>query len=615
MRVAARFGARRLWRDLRRALLRLPFARALALRLLPSPSARARRWYRRYAAGCDPAAIAWSGAARFTVVLPIHRPPPAWLAEAIASVRAQTYPRWELICVDDGSADPAIADLLARAVAADPRITALTLDENRGVSHACNLGLTRAAGDYVLCLDHDDRLEPHALARLATAAHESGRDILTADEALTDADLDRVRAVQARGLFCHDYYLSHPFVVHPIAVRTDVARRAGFDESLHISQDIDFTLRALAAANGVCHVPDILYRWRTTPGSAGHRRMDDVMRVGCAIREAHLRRIGFPQATVRPGPSFNTFGVRWHARPEGRVLAIVPTRNRAALLRRCLDTVRATTAGLAVDFVVIDHESDEPDCRALLAALTDTAAARVLPWSGAFNFSAMNNAAARACRDGHDVLLFLNNDVAALAPGWLEAMLDLAMRRDVGAVGATLLYPNGRVQHAGVAVGLMGTAEHLYKTLPFRPDAPGFLCGLHATRSVSAVTGACLLIPAAVFEEVGGFDEDLPVGFNDTDLCLRIGATGRRVLVSAEAVLLHDESVSRGVTRPGDDHHPADTARFRARHAALLAEGDHHLSPLLARDNPTLLLDPRARRTAATRWRSTASVLPLARER
>jgi len=366
----------------------------------------------------------------------------------------------------------------------------------------------------------------------------------------------------------------------------------------------------LEVARGVTHVPDILYRWRTHTNSAGHRKQSAVMANTCALKTAHLRRIGFPDAEVSHGPSFNTFTVRYFGHPRGRILGIIPTKNQVHLLRRCIETVRATTEGLDLDLMVVDHESDDPKTLAYLQDIEASGTARVLSYRGEFNFGAINNHAVNTCGAGYDYFLFLNNDIEATMPGWLDAMLDLGMRADVGSVGATLVYPDGSVQHSGVIVGLCGPAEHAFKTVPFRSDAPGHGAGLHATREYSAVTAACMLVPAQVFHAVHGFDEQLAVGFNDTDLCLRIGKMGNRIVNCAEAVLVHHESATRGQSLDGHDAHPQDSALFVRRYKDLIKFGDPHFSPLLSNEDATLVLKPSARLEPSIRYSTVTNFLP-----
>jgi GT2 family glycosyltransferase len=571
-------------------------------------------WFAWYRLGADHHAIRWRGSTTFSIVMPVYKVRLEWLAEAIASVRRQTYPHWELICIDDHSENAELGVMLRRAEANDGRVRTVTLERNQGISQATNIGIAQATGEYVLFLDHDDMLEPHALARLADAAFAAAADILYGDEVVTGESADDIQGVQARPTFSHSYYLAHPYFVHPVAVRTELARQVGgLDVGLAISQDVDFVLRALEVAKKVTHVPDILYRWRTSTRSAGHAQQAEVMAATCAAKTAHLRRLGFAEAEVRAGPSFNTFRVRYFGAPAGRVLGIVPTKNQTGLLRRCLESVRATTAGVALDLVVVDHQSDDPETQEYLRALEAAGTARVLHYAGAFNFSAINNLAVATCGAGYDDFLFLNNDIEAIEPGWLGAMMDLAMRQDVGAVGATLLFPDRTVQHAGVIVGLYEAAEHAFKSLSYRGDEPGYGAGLHATREYCAVTAACMLVPAEVFRAVKGFDERLKVGFNDTDLCLRIGQQGYRILNCGEAVLMHHESVSRGKGPEGYDPHPRDSALFRSRYKRLLREGDPHFSPLLGLDNTVFGLRSMARLSRTIRYRSQTDFLPRGR--
>ena len=499
-------------------------------------------WYSAYRRGFDYQSIVWRGSAKISVVMPVYKIKPQWLDVAIQSVLKQTYPYWELIVIDDGSNDSALSKLIDDFTAKDTRIKAVALSRNFGISRAANEGIKIASGEYILFMDHDDLIEPHALARLADAAFSENSDVVFADEVVTGEEIDDIRSIRARPKFSYTYYLSYAYIVHPIMVRTTLARAVGgLASSLTISQDIDFVLRVLEYAKAVTHVPDVLYRWRTLSASAGHKRMTAVMKTTARLKTEHLRRLGFLGASVNKGASFNTFSVRYFSQPKGRILVVIPTKDQVALLRRCIDSVRKTTSGLNIDIVVVDHQSNNLETKDYLRSLHRAGAAQIVPYDGPFNYSAINNKAIAAYGHAHDYFLFLNNDIEAKRTGWLEAMLDLAMRSDVGAVGANLLYPDGTVQHSGVIIGIRGLAEHAHKTVPLRANDAGYNGSLHATREYSAVTAACMLVPAKVFREAGGFDELLAVGFNDTDLCLRIQDHGYVIVNCADAVLLHHE--------------------------------------------------------------------------
>ncbi len=547
-------------------------------------SPEARCWLSRHDQ-MDPHALAALQAAaraldagRLSIVMPVYNTPEAWLREAIASVEAQWCPSWELVCVDDGSTAPHVAQILAEAAARDDRIRVVR-QANGGIARATNAGFRSATGDYVVLMDHDDILEPEAVYRLLETT-TTGADLIYADEIVTSADLDDIEHFVARPAFSHDYYLSHPYVVHPICVRRQLALKlGGFDESMSISADVDFVLRVIEAARDVAHIPAFLYRWRTHRDSAGHARKSEVTAATLGALNAHLTRLK-TGATAIAGPHFNTYRICWPD-PGGRTLIVIPTRDRVDLLKPCLESIFRTVKGEEVTVLVVDHQSREAETAAFLAAMRDRI--EVFPYAGAFNFSAINNAAVAAHGAGHERVLFMNNDVEALGPGWLEDMRALCGRPDVGAVGATLLYDDGTVQHAGVILGIGGSADHAHKFQRHQVSGQrtlGFNCSLVSTRDYSAVTGACLMLPTALFEAVGGFDERLVVGYNDTDLCLRVAALGYRVLNSAHAVLWHHESASR--RKSGQIDHPVDGRRFVERWAKLMAHGDPFYNPNLS---------------------------------
>ncbi len=538
--------------------------------------------------------------AAVTVVMPVHDTPAEWLKQALLSVHAQWCPCWELVCVDDGSTAPHVSDILGQAAAQDTRIRVLRSPTNVGIAAAVNFGLRAARHPLVTVLDHDDALEPDAVWRLLRAAADTGADVITADEATTDEDLDSILEVRARGAFSHDYYLSHPYIVHPVCVRTELARAVGgWDERMPISADVDFVLRALEHARAVAHVPAVLYRWRTHATSTGHGKQAAVMAATRGAIQRHLDRLG-AGAVVTDGVWFNQFRVDWPA-AAGPVLVVIPTRNRGELVRACVESLAATLRGEQLRVVVIDHESDEPDTHAALREL-EGRGVTVMPWSGPFNYAAMNNAAVRRHGEGCPFVLFLNNDVEAIQPGWVDRLRRLAARPGVGAVGPLLLYGDRRVQHAGVVLGFNGSAEHAFKFAdafldagpdgaPAPADTPGradlrgrrnlgYNCALTSVRDVSAVTAACLMTRRDVFEGVGGFDEGLAIGFNDTDLCLRLRAAGLSVLYDGHTMLFHHESATR--SRTGQVFHPADTARLLERWGNLLRAGDPFYSPLLS---------------------------------
>jgi GT2 family glycosyltransferase len=523
-----------------------------------------------------------AGARGISLIMPVHDTPREYLLEALESVRRQFCDNWELICVNDGSTAPYVGQVLASYAARESRIRVLTSAQNVGIARAVNFGLRAARYEYVAFMDHDDYLEPDAVWQLIRAAGTSDAELIYSDEALTDENLAGILEFRLRPAFSHDYYLSHPYFVHIVCVRTEVARRiGGYDEGLKISADVDFVLRVLEAAKKVAHVPAVLYRWRTHERSAGHVKQADVMTATVGALQRHVDRLGLG-AVVSEGPWFNQFRVDW-PKTDGLILIVIPTKNGRALLEKAVASIEATADGARYRLVVIDHESNEPASRAYLKQLAKRHV--VMPYAGVFNFSRMNNLAVARYGADAEFVLFLNNDIEATQVGWLDRMRSLANRRDVGAVGALLMYVDRKVQHAGVVLGFNNSADHALRMQDVYLDEAGrrnlgYNCSLSAVRDFSAVTGACVMMRRAVFAQVEGFDETFGIGFNDTDLCLRIREAGYRVLYDGYTILYHYESATRGQTK--QVFHPEDTARMTMRWQEILSEGDPFYNPNLS---------------------------------
>jgi GT2 family glycosyltransferase len=514
-----------------------------------------------------------------SLVMPIHNTKREWLIEALRSVCTQWCERWELICVDDASTEPQVAFVLNWFARTEPRIRVIHTPRNLGVAGATNLGIAAATLPLVALMDHDDVLEPDAVYHLVTAAKQTDADLIYSDEAITGEDIARILAVRARPAFSHDYYLSHPYFVHLVAVRRELAQRLGFDDELRISADVDFVLRVIEASRAVAHVPRVLYRWRTHGGSTGHAKRDEVMAATRAAIQRHLDRAQ-PGAVASAAPEFNQFEVAWPD-PGGLVLIVIPTKDGVDVLRQCVESIERTIPPEAYRLVVIDHQSKEPRAKRYLAQLAERHI--VMPYKGAFNYAAMNNLAVRTHGKGASFALLMNNDVEAIDSGWLQRLRSIAARPQVGAVGALLIYPDKRVQHAGVVVGINGLADHALRfDEVWEGDgqrALGYNASLTALRDFSAVTAACLMLRMSVFEEVGGFDETFAVGFNDTDLCLRIGRAGYKILYDGRTILYHHESVTR-IARSALKH-PKDDQRLRDEWNTLLRDGDPYYNPAL----------------------------------
>ncbi|MGQ9368804.1 glycosyltransferase [Azospirillum sp. ST 5-10] len=485
---------------------------------------------------------------RFSVIMPVYDPPAEYLDAAIRSVRAQLYPHWELCIADDASPDPAIRPLLEAHAAADGRIRLVFRTANGHISAASNSALELATGSHVAFLDHDDLLAEDALHHMAEAlARHPDAELIYSDNDTVDEHGIRFRP-HFKGGWDPDLFYAQNYVTHLSVYRLDRVRAlGGLREGYEGSQDWDLTLRVVEAArpDQIHHVPFLLYHWRAIAGSTAAGAEAKPYCVDAAVRAMtdHFARTGQAVSAVVP----TTWGyrvVRPLPDPAPRVSVIVPTRDRMDFLGPCVEGVLAGTDYPDVELIVIDNGSREPETLAYLAALERDGRARVLRDDGPFNYAALNNAAAAIATGA--LLCFLNNDTEPAGRGWLAEMASQAVRPEVGAVGAKLLYRDRTVQHVGVLTGIWGIAAHHNVGLP--REHPGYFCRSQLIHTASAVTGACLVMRKAVFEEVGGFDaENFHVNYNDVDLCLKIGAAGYRVLVDPHAELFHYESASRGI--------------------------------------------------------------------
>lgn len=520
--------------------------------------------------------------ASLSIVIPVYRTPEEWMLVLIDSINRQTDRTAEVVFVFDGD-QPALADLVRRSLDQRASCQIVMLPQNRGVSAATNAGIRAAKGDYVVVVDHDDILEAHFVQAFRTANASQLADIYFADEALVDDKMTAVMSVATRGQFDIRHYLSHPYIVHPIFIRRSLAVESGLlDETLRISHDVEFFLRCVAKAIHVVQIPLVLYFWRTHASSLGHVGVDHVLSNTRAAVTAYLERTQlWDTFEVLPGINFNELDVRPPLPSGAKAAIVIPTKNGKDILSICVRSIveRTRHNRIQADIYVIDHQSTDPATLSYLAAEQAAGRIRVVPHVGPWNYSQINNMALRKILPGCDYshVVFMNNDIELVTDDWLDRMMAQFSWGDIGVVGCCLQYPDGRVQHGGVVVGLTGAADHSFRFHEvMQPGtkirSPGHLSSLVATRDYSAVTAALMIVPVSLFEAVGGFDENLAIGFNDTDLCLRIGDLGYHSTYVGSVLATHYESVTRS-KHDGVDH-PADTKLFEDRYREKFAAGD-----------------------------------------
>ena len=520
---------------------------------------------------------------KISVLMPTYNTNAEMLRQTVLSLTNQLYPHWELCVVDDASGRPEVVPALEVLAKQDSRIKLTALKENRGIAAATNIALSSATGDFVVLMDHDDLLEPQALWRVAQCVMAEDPDMVYSDEALLSEDGKEVFSHTHRPAFSLEYLRACPYVVHLVGFKASLLKSlGGLDERLNISQDYDLILRVAERAEKIVHIPEVLYQWRQHKTSAGNTRKKDVMETSKQILRDHLKRCG-EDAEVFDGEQFNFFDVRYPLLPGHKVAIIIPTKNHWELVKQCVESIERTVKRVAYDIVVIDHASTDEASVAYFETLKERHT--VLRYEGVFNFSAINNWGVKQLKETYSHYLFCNNDIEATQDDWLERMMELCQKPDVGMVGAKLLYPDGSmIQHAGVCVGMYGAAEHFGKFMHDRlADGslhPGYHGSLITNHEVSAVTAACALMRADAFERIGGYEEGLPVGFGDVDLCLKTREAGFRIIFCPMATLVHHESYTRG--KSTTDPHPEDSAFFQRKWRKFLDEGDPYFNPNLS---------------------------------
>ncbi|WP_430913974.1 glycosyltransferase [Methylobacterium sp. sgz302541] len=527
----------------------------------------------------------WDGALRglgarprFSILTPVYDVERRFLEAAVSSVIAQWYPDWELILVDDRSTDPETRAGLEAI--AHPRIEVIFSPENRGIAATTNAALAQASGDYVVFLDHDDALTPDCLYELALAIDRTGADYVYSDEDKIDAE-GRFSSPFFKPDWSPDALMSIMYTCHVTAMRRALVEevgglRAGYEGA----QDYDLALRVSERTQRIAHVPKVLYHWRTLPASLASTMAakpyahESVRR----LKEDALSRCGISGRVEAVASLPGQFRVNYAPVGEPLVSIVIPTRDNHALLAACIDSILTRSTYATIEIAVLDNGSEEPATRAALARLAKREKVSVISDPRPFNYSAINNLGAAATRG--EILLFLNDDTEVVTPDWLERLIGYAQRPHVGAVGARLHFPDGTIQHCGVVNLLDGPGHAFYRRDGGKPADFG-----RDTLDYDwlAVTGACLAVERGKFERVGGFDESLPVAYNDVDLCLRLHEAGLYNVVCQAARLVHHESASRG----SDERDREKQARLlRDRHRLFALHPRH-----LARDpfhNPNL---------------------------
>ena len=486
----------------------------------------------------------WKEKTVFSIVVPVYRTPETFLRQMIDSVRNQSYEYWEL-CIANGSPeDGTVGKVLEEYTGADSRIRVRSL-ENQGIAGNSNAALEMARGDYVGLLDHDDLLAPNALYAVAAYLEEHpGTDLVYTDEDKVTEDLSEHFQPHLKPDFNLDLLRSNNYICHFLVVRRQLVQQAGgFRQEYEGAQDYDFIFRCVEKAGRIGHVPEILYHWRVSRASTADNPASKMYAYEAGRRaiQDHLRRRGV-EGEVSLKKDLGFYRVIYPVKRRELVSVIIPNRDQHQILKQCLESVYEKTTYPNYEILVVENNSVEPETFEYYRTIDGKRNTRVITWDKPFNYSAINNFGVRYAKGSY--LICLNNDVQVITPGWMEELLGVCQREEVGAVGAKLYYPDDTIQHAGIVVGIGGIAGSLF--VGMKRERSGYLHKASLMQDLSAVTAACMMMKREAFEAAGGFEEKLAVAFNDVDLCLKIGRAGYLVVYDPYVELYHYESKTRG---------------------------------------------------------------------
>ncbi len=516
----------------------------------------------------------WKQEICFSIAVPVYRTPETFLRQMIESVTGQSYGNWEL-CIANGSPDDKkVRAVLEEYAGRDPRIRVKNL-ENQGIAGNSNAALAMAKGDYVGFLDHDDLLAPNALYEAAAYLEKYPQtDMLYTDEDKVTEDLSVHFQPHLKPDFNLDLLRSNNYICHFLIVKRTLALRAGeFRQEYEGAQDYDFVLRCADQACRIGHVPEILYHWRTSRSSTADNPASKMYAYDAGKRaiEAHLQRRG-EKGEVSLKKDLGFYRVVYPVKKQERISVVIPSKDQWETLKACLDSIREKTTYPDYEIIVVENNSREPETFEYYKTIDGKDNIRVITWDKPFNYSAINNFGIRHASGQY--VICLNNDIQVIAGGWMEELLGVCQREEVGVVGAKLYYPDDTIQHAGIVVGIGGIAGSLF--VGMKRERSGYLHKASLMQDLSAVTAACMMVKKKAFEEAGGFEEKLAVAFNDVDLCLKIREKGYLVVYDPYVEMYHYESKTRGRedTKEKVRRFQGEIEYMRTRWIGILKEGD-----------------------------------------
>ena len=517
----------------------------------------------------------FSYAPLISIVIPLYNTPISYLDELLASIIGQTYGNFQL-CLADGSDNEKIEEFIKKSYGKESRIRYKRLEKNDGISENTNRAIEMASGDFIMFSDHDDTLAPNALFEIVNTINENpGTDVVYTDEDKVTMDGGHYYEPHFKPDFNLDMLRSNNYICHIFTVKREIVNKAGMlRKEYDGAQDYDFILRCCEQAKNIQHVPKILYHWRNHPASTAGNPESKMyaFEAGRKALEAHYERMGI-QAEVEMTPLLGRYRTRYAISGHPVVSIIIPNKDHIEDLDKCLKSIYEKTTYDNYEIILVENNSEKKETFAYYEKVKERYGnIQVLTWKREFNYAAINNFAVTYAKG--EYLLFLNNDVELISEKWIEEMLGICQREDVGAVGTKLYYPDDTVQHAGVVIGLGGVAGHIF--CGFAREEYGYFARLVSVQDYSAVTAACMMTKRKLFQNLEGFDEGFQVAFNDVDYCMKVRQAEKLVVFTPYAELYHYESKSRGreETEAQKKRFAGEVQRFEEKWPDILEKGD-----------------------------------------
>lgn len=525
---------------------------------------------------------------KISLIVPVYNTDEKWLSLCIESVLNQVYDNWELCVADGYSTQPHTRKVLEKYVPRDKRIIVKFLSKNKGIAGNSNEALALASGEFIGFLDHDDELAPDALYEVVKTINEK-KDI---DFVYTDEDKISTAGKRLDPHFKPDWspdmLMNHNYITHFAVIRKKIIDMlGGFREGYDGSQDYDLFLRVTEITSNIAHVPAILYHWRMTPQSAAssrHAKPNAYVAAKKAIQDSLTRRK--VEAEVNDGIAAGFYRVTYKLIGNPTVSIIIAAKDKTRSLRRCVQSILAKTKYDKYRIFIVDSQSRESLTFKYYKEIASHPKVEFAKVEGPFNRARIYNHA--VSRVDSEYIVFLDYCTEIISQQWLTAMLEYVQRKDVGAVGALLYYPNNTIHHAGMMLGIGGTVGYAHRR--FSRHLHGYMNRARIVQNLSAVSGVCLATKRDIFKKVDGFDERYRHELSDVDFCLKIREREYFIVYTPYAELCYHG-------HPGENHKSTSEKQtafqeemeyFRRKWKDVLAQGDPYYNPNLTLERENL---------------------------